>query len=197
MAQALYEESKGKVSSITRGFITQVNRLEKEINTVKKETLEAQYMASSAIEDAERSDEIVLKTLEMIKKLSKRIENTEEELGEVKDKLNKLSRKPKAIPRDNSEMDAPIPVHKEEVLDQLTDTELEALIIIENLEEGTVPKVKEKIDKTREHTARTLKKLYDKGFVDRNTNSLPYRYYIRPEIRDLILNKKEELNIKA
>ena len=57
--------------------------------------------------------------------------------------------------------------------------------------EGTVPEIKEIIEKTREHTARLLKKLYDKGFVDRNTSSMPYRYSIRKEIRDLILEQNE------
>ena len=57
--------------------------------------------------------------------------------------------------------------------------------------EGAVPEIKVRIDKTREHTARLLKKLYDKGFIDRNTNSMPYRYSIRKEIRDLIMEQNE------
>ena len=61
--------------------------------------------------------------------------------------------------------------------------------------EGTVPEIKERIDKTREHTARLLKKLYDKGFIDRNTSSMPYRYSIRKEIRDLIMEQGEASSI--
>jgi len=197
MAQNIYEESKSKVQTITRGFTKQVNRLENEINIIKKEALDAQYIATNALQDTETSNETALKSLEMLKKLSKRVERTEEELVEVKKTLENISKKPRSIAGDTTEIEAPIPVQKEDVLEQLTDTELEALIMIEEMDEGTVPKVKKRIDKTREHTARTLKKLYDKGFVDRNTSSLPYRYYIRPEIRDILLQKKEEINIEA
>jgi predicted transcriptional regulator len=66
------------------------------------------------------------------------------------------------------------------------------LEMIVDVGEGTVPEIRAAINKTREHTARLLKKLYDKGYVDRNTSGMPYRYSIRKEIRDLILQRKEQ-----
>jgi len=86
-------------------------------------------------------------------------------------------------------------VHGEDILQTLTNTELEVLKMIVDFGEGTVPEIKEQIQKTREHTARLLKKLYDKGFIDRNTNSMPYRYSIRKEIRDLIQEQNEASTI--
>jgi predicted transcriptional regulator len=78
------------------------------------------------------------------------------------------------------------------VLAQLTETEFTALKKITELGEGTVPKIKEHIGTTREHTARMLKKLYESGFVDRSTNTMPYKYSVRKEIRDLIQNQLEQ-----
>jgi DNA-binding MarR family transcriptional regulator len=69
------------------------------------------------------------------------------------------------------------------------------LTFLEDFNEGSVPQIREKIGKTREHTARTLKKLYDKGFVDRNTSSMPYRYSVRKEMRELILQKKDNVQL--
>ena len=63
--------------------------------------------------------------------------------------------------------------------------------------DDVVDKIREKIQKTREHTARLLKKLFDKGFIDRNTRSMPYRYHLRKEIVDLVKNHqaRNEINL--
>ena len=63
--------------------------------------------------------------------------------------------------------------------------------MIVDIGEGSVTEIREQIGKTREHTARLLKKLYDKGFIDRNTSRMPYRYVIRKEIKELILQGSE------
>ena len=65
-------------------------------------------------------------------------------------------------------------------------------MILDELSEGTVPEIKRRINKTREHTARMLKKLYDKGFIDRNTSSIPYRYYLRKEVKEIIRRRAKE-----
>ena len=36
-----------------------------------------------------------------------------------------------------------------------------------------------------------LKRLYDSGFIDRNTSGMPYRYSVRKEIKELILQRGE------
>jgi DNA-binding MarR family transcriptional regulator len=94
-------------------------------------------------------------------------------------------------------IDAPIPLQQKDVLDQLTPTEFEVLILIDELAEGSVPEIRKRIKKTREHTARVLKKLFDKGFIDRNSNSMPYRYYLRKEIMELVknYNSRNEMNL--
>ncbi|RDJ31984.1 MAG: MarR family transcriptional regulator [Crenarchaeota archaeon] len=42
------------------------------------------------------------------------------------------------------------------------------------------------IDRTREHTSRLMKKLFDDGYVDRNTNTKPYTYSITPKGKERI-----------
>jgi len=77
----------------------------------------------------------------------------------------------------------------------LTPTEIEVLMIIAEMEECSVPEIRERIRKTREHTARLLKKLYERGFIDRNTSGMPYRYRVRKEIKELIKQQKERMKL--
>jgi hypothetical protein len=42
------------------------------------------------------------------------------------------------------------------------------------------------LKKSREHTSRLMKKLFDDGFVERNTDSKPYRYFISQKGKEKI-----------
>jgi hypothetical protein len=192
MAQKEYSDSKNVIQTISRGFVKQVKRLEMLFEEIEREVDVTNNFSNKALINSTEALETTLKSLEEVKKLSIKIIKTNDSLEELQNKIEKLGQIQNTRPI-SSKIEAPIPVHREEVLDQLTDTELEVLIIIEEIGEGTVPEIKEAISKTREHTARTLKKLYDKGYVDRNTSNMPYKYNIRPEIKDIILQKKEAI----
>jgi len=189
MAQGEYEDSKDAVRNITFGFSRQVKRMESDLERLERDTLQAKYMANEALANRQDNSDATLAGLEKVKELSNRVDVIENSIETMKKDLNKLASQPRIIQQ--TQVDAPIPVQGEDILQGLTDTELEVLKMIVDTGEGTVPEIKEIIEKTREHTARLLKKLYDKGFVDRNTSSMPYRYSIRKEIRDLILEQNE------
>ena len=189
MAQGEYEDSKDAVRNITFGFSRQVKRMESDLERLERDTLQAKYMSNEALANRQDNSEATLAGLEKVKELSNRVDGIEDSIEVMKKDLNKLASQPRVITQ--AHVDAPIPVQGDDILAELTDTELEVLKMIVDSGEGTVPEIKEIIEKTREHTARLLKKLYDKGFVDRNTSSMPYRYSIRKEIRDLILEQNE------
>ncbi len=190
MAQTEYEDSQNIVRNITHGFTRQVKRMETDLDRIERETLQAKYMANQAITAKQGDSEATLAGLEKVKELSDRVEGIEETIETMKKDLSKLASQPRVIVP-TGPVDAPIPVQGDDILQGLTDTELDVLKMIVDFGEGTVPEIKEHIQKTREHTARLLKKLYDKGFIDRNTSGMPYRYSIRKEIRDLILEQNE------
>lgn len=190
MAQSEYDESKDAVRNITFGFTRQVKRVESELGRIERETLQAKYMANEALSAKQGNSEATLAGLEKVKELSDRVNGIEESIETMKKDLSKIASQPRVVIPANP-VDAPIPVQGDDILQGLTETELDVLKRIVDFGEGTVPEIKEHIDKTREHTARLLKKLYDKGFIDRNTNSMPYRYSIRKEIRDIILEQNE------
>jgi DNA-binding MarR family transcriptional regulator len=58
----------------------------------------------------------------------------------------------------------------------------------------TTPEIQRIIGRTREHTSRLMKKLYDNKFVDRNIDSKPFRYTITNEGHRL-LTKHSVLDI--
>jgi len=194
MAQAEYESSKESVMNITSGFTRQVRRMVADLRKMEGDAAQARHMAEEALKMGRGSNEATLKGLEKVKELNGRVEGIEGNVEKMRVELQKLATQPRVAPTP-TQVDAPIPVQGEDVFKKLTDTELGVLQMIMDLGEGSVPEIRNKISKTREHTARLLKKLYDSGFIDRNTSGMPYRYSVRKEIRDLLLEKREQAAI--
>lgn len=190
MAQREYEGSKDAVGTITAGFTRQVNKLEQSIQETKNDAVTAMVAAAEALKSSGETKEAVLQGLEEVKKLQDKVHSTESTVESFKKELQRLAATPRVQVQAPS-LEAPIPVQQASVFDQLTDTELEVLVKIVELGEGTVPEIRDHIKKTREHTARMLKRLYDRGFIDRNTSGMPYRYSVRKEIKELILQRGE------
>jgi predicted transcriptional regulator len=82
-----------------------------------------------------------------------------------------------------------------EPLTNITETERQVLMML--VEEGpiTSPKMEKKIRKTREHTARLMKKLWQDGYVERDTHRMPFTYHPTKELKKLL--KKKTNNRKA
>ena len=190
MAQEEYEDSKDAVRNISSGFTRQVKRMESELDRIESEALQAKYMANEAMNSGHGTGDATLKGLEKVKELSDRVDTIETSIESMRGDLQKIASQPRIVQQ--VPVTAPIPVEGDNILQQITGTELEVLKMIVDLGEGTVPEIKDVIGKTREHTARLLKKLYEKGYIDRNTSSMPYRYSIRKEIRELIMGQNEE-----
>ena len=190
MAQREYEGSKDAVGTITAGFTRQVNKLEQSIQETRNDAVTAKLAAAEALKSGGETKEAVLQGLEEVKKLQDKVHSTESAVESFKKELQRLTATPRVRVQAPS-LEAPIPVQQASVFDQLTDTELEVLVKIVELGEGTVPEIRDHIKKTREHTARMLKRLYDSGFIDRNTSGMPYRYSVRKEIKEFILQKGE------
>ena len=195
-AQEEYEESKDLVRSITNGFTRQISRLTAAISGFESDASDAHRVAAQALEATKVAVEASKSGIDERKLLTERFEGTEKAIEEMRKEIQALSERP-ILPVQAVSIDAPIPLQQRDVLSQLTPTEFDVLTLIDEMGEGSVPEIREKIQKTREHTARLLKKLFDKGFIDRNTRSMPYRYHLRKEIVDLVKNHqaRNEINL--
>jgi hypothetical protein len=197
-AQEEYEGSKDLVRVITSGFRREVDKIAKSISGLREDASAAQYAASESLKASRDAVELVRMGVEESNGQSERLEEAEKTIQQLRAEVEQLSQRPVvAVQPPSAAVQAPIPVQGDAVLDGLTPTELNVLALIEEMGEGTVPDIRERIGKTREHTARLLKKLYDRGFIDRNTSSMPYRYYVRKEIRELIKQQKDGARISA
>jgi len=202
-AQAEYEDAKETVHNITFGFSRQVAKLRQELDHSKIEVGTAKITASEALTVSVETKNSTLKSFEAIKniqdktendrtsikKLEVRLNNNETTIDSLKKEMQKLSTVSKSRINIPQQVPAAIPIKQENIIEKLTDTEISILRKIADLNEGTVPEIKEHLGLTREHTARMLKKLYETGYVDRSTNAMPYRYSVRKEIHDLMLEQ--------
>jgi small-conductance mechanosensitive channel len=83
-----------------------------------------------------------------------------------------------------------IPIRRDKAMSALTDTEVIVLEMLSAEGPKTAPEIKERVKLSREHTARLMKKLYEKGYLERETGKIPFRYSIKEEMKK-ILNKAE------
>lgn len=193
-AQEEYERSKNFVDSIVSVFNRQLSKIEKSFNSLERRVVKADLSSEEAYKLSKETKESVERTVDEIRNISRKIDENEKEIKTLKHELQTLSKKTAYTPS-LGKIETLIPIQSSVVLDQLTDTEIEVLKIIDDKGEASVPEIRRGINKTREHTARLLKKLYDKGFIDRNTNTMPYKYHIRKEIKETIQSLKNKTSL--
>jgi predicted transcriptional regulator len=77
-------------------------------------------------------------------------------------------------------------------------TETEKWILHMLVEEGstTAPKVEKKIGKTREHTARLMKKLWQEGYIERDTHRMPFTYRPTKKLKKILKKKTLEKKVE-
>lgn len=85
-----------------------------------------------------------------------------------------------------------IPLKREKAMAQLTDTEVSVLELLVSQGAQTAPEIKEKVKLSREHTARLMKKLYEEGYLERETGKIPFKYSVKKEMEKLLKKAETE-----
>jgi chromosome segregation ATPase len=159
----------------------QIDELGVTIKAVSNNSAKAQIERSSIeFENIETKIQNVMNSQEKIKT---RITELEIILEEQKQKFQLTGETP-------SDHGPPIiqvmPIKRDKAIGTLTDTEVAVLEFL--LKEGpkTAPEIKEKIDLSREHTARLMKRLYEEGYLERETGKLPFKYSVKKEMEALL-----------
>jgi DNA-binding MarR family transcriptional regulator len=141
-----------------------------------------------------RLDVIELKLDQLSKALSKEekevikvheVSDTRRILEEVKDLLRNLGESEVFMPRKIQQIDE---VKEIEALGELSPTESSVLKLL--MEGAQTPKqIQQRINKSREHTARLMKTLFEFGYVIREERKRPYVYEITEKGKELIKRK--------
>ena len=83
-----------------------------------------------------------------------------------------------------------VPIRRDKAMAALTDTEIAVLEMLSSEGSKTAPEIKDRVQLSREHTARLMKKLYEEGYLEREVGKIPFRYSIKKEMEKLL--KKTE-----
>lgn len=77
-------------------------------------------------------------------------------------------------------------IKRDKAMAALTDTEIAVLEMLSKEGVKTAPEIKERVQLSREHTARLMKKLYEEGYLEREAGKIPFRYSIKKEMENLM-----------
>ncbi len=201
-----YEKAKRVVGDIIISFDKQLERQENKINGITHKA-DVLFSKNEMIVDKIGKDEAQLATFtseikdlsKMVQEVSGRFEVIDKNLGEISkaqksvtqrvDELEKLEHRPlrPKVPEEKIEM--AIPIKKEKALAPLTETELGVLEILAVEGEKTASEIKKRIQLSREHTSRLMRKLYEDGYLERDTLKIPYTYHIKEEMLKILKKK--------
>ena len=142
--------------------------------TALNQTLEQNQNAISSLAGLENKIKDVETTHESLKaKISK-----------FEEQLQKISEAPPTEAMNQPAI--PIPIKRDKALAALTETEIAVLEMLSKEGAKTAPEIKERVSLSREHTARLMKKLYEEGYLERETGKIPFRYSVKKEMENLL-----------
>ena len=199
-----YEEAKGVVDDIIISFNRQFRKQEDGLRIVTHETEVLSSEGRKIVDKMEKHDKRLVDLAgkiedvsEVEQKLSKQIEKTDKKVNDLTASQERIVRRIAEVekarykaPKPEAKIEAAIPIKKEKALAPLTETELAVLEILAKEKEKTAPEIRGEIRLTREHTARLMKKLYEDGYLERDTRKMPYTYRLKEEMQK-ILKKRE------
>jgi DNA-binding MarR family transcriptional regulator len=192
-ARGEYEKSKETVEDIVLSFNRQLEREAQKLGVLAYKVESIDSKSDRALHAAEQTSTQVAKPDDK-KEITERLSDLE---GKIRDvvvsqealvaKITLLEDKTRqffTLPEVRSE--TVIPLKREKALAQLTETEFTVLEML--LSEGpkTAPAVRGKVKLSREHTARLMKKLYEEGYLERQTGRIPFKYTVKKEMRKLL-----------
>lgn len=189
-----YSEAKDIVRGIVLSFRRLQDNQDKKINDLASEmegvhsTIENLVGRNQVIERKISNLVTSMKSAVIINK------NLVEHIANMREEIKDLSKVQQGIQRQFIDLDEKYRKMPETVKTQVTKdtaplavklTETEEQIVQFLLTEGpkTAPAVEEKIGKTREHTSRLMKKLWQEGFIERDTHRIPFVYRANEELK--------------
>lgn len=178
---------KAQIRGVARDTNALSSQSEKVLDRVRKfeRTLEEVTEKVGKMPDVEQ--QVSVETSRFDKKLRDLVK-TQKGLAEKIGKLEKRGLEPSVKPE--SRIEAVIPLKREQALEPLTKTELEVLKVLATEGRKTAPEIQNEIQLTREHTARLMKKLYEQGYLERDTRKIPYIYRIKQEMLKILKKTK-------
>jgi len=194
-AREEYDEARTIVNDVIVSFNRQLQRQESNLGTLSHKlemlSVKSEKITSKLEKQGTQLEELATKVgnfspadeklLADVKEMKKQVETLSKIQEEMLQRVTEIP---------ETKIEAAIPIKKERALSPLTETELHVLEILVDEGEKTAPQIKDRIRLTREHTARLMKKLYESGYVERNSGKTPFAYRVKEEMSKIL--KKTE-----
>jgi predicted HTH transcriptional regulator len=133
------------------------------------------------------------KLLVRLEEVDKKVADAIASQGALTAKISSMEEQVRQVPMVTElNVGAVIPIKREKALAQLTETELSALEFLAQEGPKTAPEIKDKIRLSREHTARLMKKLYEEGYLERDTGKIPFKYSVKKEMEKLLKKTEDQ-----
>lgn len=206
-AQKEYEKARGIIEDIVFSFNRELKRNAENTETLIYKVEESATKAETSLKKAENIEKklaVIENALNMVSEkytglLSKttdvetKTNNVEAAYQTLKTKITEVEeqlQKASAMPEIKSEL--VIPIRRDKAMSALTDTEVAVLELLATEGPKTAPEIRDKIGLSREHTARLMKKLYEEGYLERETGKIPFRYSVKKEMVKFLKKAESE-----
>jgi len=202
-----YEKAREAVEDIVLSFNRQLKREAEKLELVAYKVEAVSSKSDRAIKRADEVEKklhilepkisVVLegeqKVLVRLDEIDKNVRDavaSQEALAAKISDMEKQARQFSIVPE--AKIEAVIPIKREKALAPLTETELSVLEMLVMEGPKTAPEIKDRVKLSREHTSRLMKKLYEEGYLERDTNKIPFKYRIKKEMEKLLKKTKSE-----
>jgi len=205
--QREYEKAEQVVEDIVLSFNRQIRQEADKLELVAYKVEAVSSKSDKALRKAEEVDKKLLPlegkigvTLEDREKLLMRLDEVDKKVRDTVVSQEALTAKISTMEEQaqqfsmfpEAKIEAVIPIKREKVLAPLTETELSVLEMLSLEGPKTAPEIKGKIKLSREHTARLMKKLYESGYLERETSKIPFKYSVKKEMEKLLRKAESE-----
>jgi len=199
-----YEKAKESFSDIILSFSRELKRAAETLQTVSYKIEAASSRSTRAVKELEnrlkllenKAEELLKEREQMLKRLSdveKQARDITESHKEILAKVSVIEEKTQKVSvSPELGIETAIPIKREKALAQLTETELAVLEMLAAEGPKTAPEIKERIRLSREHTARLMKKLYEEGYLERDSSKIPFKYSLKKEMERLLKRAETE-----
>jgi hypothetical protein len=202
-----YEEARGAVEDIVLSFNRQFRREGEKLETLayKVEAVDSKSdrilgmmgdvekrvstTEAKAIADSGGRETLTARLVEVENKTRDMVTSQEAVTAKIAN-LEQQARQFSTVPE--ASLEAAIPIKRDKALAQLTATEVAVLEMLASEGPKTAPQIKEKVRLSREHTARLMKKLYEEGYVERETSKIPFKYSTKKEMEKLLKKTEDQ-----
>ncbi|TRO48563.1 MarR family transcriptional regulator [Candidatus Bathyarchaeota archaeon] len=202
-AQKEYEKAREAVEDIVLSFNRELKREADRLDLVAYKVEGNTARANASLKKTESIDQKLKPIEAKVLSISEKDENVLSKIAEVNTKTQNIETVQQKLKIKMKEVEAQlqklaeipeiksepvIPIRRDKAMAALTNTEVIVLEMLSAEGPKTAPEIKDRVRLSREHTARLMKKLYEKGYLERETGKIPFSYRIKEEMKKF-LNK--------